>query len=497
MTEFLQDRSLSRIPRRVLADQPKLRKVVALMKDVDIPTESLSDLANGWKVAKEKLLGDKFQKGFKQAAEQTIIGTIGVLGGGAGKVFAIGMELGDIARTLLGKDEHFGKVAPTRGEWVAINNGVSHIKKQVKGLYKSATEGSKLPEVAQGKIISIGFVVEPGQETNSVVVFNFQTKQKEERLVRETLVLPADKQARLDLHPVLMKLKNIVLEDDSYKATLGKGVPVDPGSEVVYNGKLYTVLSCDGFSASIQGGNSILTVDVNYLSRGRVKHTQSNNYSRNTESWTTGKAPDLYSGQWVWLKPRSSTHKKYRDAGYELGVLRLVNGAIADGYYALDGIRFRTHVTTIKACPQSDQEWMNTHPDFRFFKEAATKGVGVGRLKLGRDHLTEVIGRRTAGEGKLPKKLKTATKDPLVTILEAGERNRRERPETNRDEVDAAKEIQEKFKITNQNAKNIVDGRVRTGVHEMESNESRGGPGNASLAFVGVLIAAAVFFVTR
>ena len=63
--------------------------------------------------------------------------------------------------------------------------------------------------------------------------------------------------------------------------------------------------------------------------------------------------------------------------------------------------------------------------------------------------------------------------------------------------MDAAKEIQEKFKITNQNAKNIVDGRVRTGVHEMESNESRGGPGNASLAFVGVLIAAAVFFVTR
>ena len=39
-------------------------------------------------------------------------------------------------------------------------------------------------------MISIGFVVEPGQETNSVVVFNFQTKQKEERLVRETLVLP-------------------------------------------------------------------------------------------------------------------------------------------------------------------------------------------------------------------------------------------------------------------------------------------------------------------
>jgi len=115
MTEFLQDRSLSRIPRRVLADQPKLRKVVALMKDVDIPTESLSDLANGWKVAKNKLLGDKFQKGFKQAAEQTIIGTIGVLGGGAGKVFAIGMELGDIAVRCSGRMSISGRWHPHEG----------------------------------------------------------------------------------------------------------------------------------------------------------------------------------------------------------------------------------------------------------------------------------------------------------------------------------------------------------------------------------------------
>ena len=496
MTEFLQDRSISRIPRRALADQPKLRQVVALLKDVDIPTESLSDLANGWKVAKEKLLGDKFQKGFKQAAEQAVIGTIATLGGGMGKLFAIGMELGDVARTLFGKDEHFGKVTPTRGEWIAINNGVSHIKKQVKGLYKSATEGAKLPEVTQGKLISIGFVVEPGQETNSVVVFNFQTKHKEQRLVQETLVLPSAQQARLDLHPVLMKLKNIVLEDDSYKAVLGRGVPVDPGSEVVYSGKLYTVLSCDGFSARIQGGNTIMTVDVNKLTRGRVKHTQSNNYAQNTESWTTGKAPDLYSGQWVWLKPRSSTYKKYNDAGYELGVLRLINGAIADGYYALDGLRFQTHVKTIKPCPQSDQEWMNAHPEFRFFKEAATKGVGVGRLNLGREHLTEVIGRRTAGEGKLPKNLKKATTDPLLKILQAGERNVQGRPETNRGEVDAAKEIQQRFNISDQNAKNIVDHRLKPGTTVLKSQESQG-PGNKSMAFVGVLIAAVVFFVTR
>ena len=98
MTEFLQDRSLSRIPRRMLADQPQLKQVVELMKEVEIPTESLSDISGGWKKAKDKLLGAKFQKGFKQAAEQSIIGTIGLLGGGQGKVFALGMEIGDIFR---------------------------------------------------------------------------------------------------------------------------------------------------------------------------------------------------------------------------------------------------------------------------------------------------------------------------------------------------------------------------------------------------------------
>jgi len=495
MTEFLQGRS-SRIPRRALADQPKLKKVVELMKDVEIPTESLSDLASGWKKAKDKLLGAKFQKGFKQAAEQSIIGTVGVLGGAQGKLFAIGMEMGDIARTLLGKDEHFGKVVPSKGDWVAINNGVSHIKKQLKALHKSVTEGLKLPEVVEAKQISIGFAVEAGQEPNSVAVFNFQTKQMEQRLVRELLVLPADKQVRLDAHPQLSKLKSIILDDRSYNATLGKGVPVDPGSEVVYNGKLYTVVSCDGFSAEIEGGNTIMTVDVNQLSRGRVKHTQSNNYSKNTESWSTGKAPEFYSGQWVWLKPRASTHKMYRPYDYELGVLRLVNGAIADGYYALDSVRFQTHISTIKACPQSDQEWMNTHPDFRYFKEAATHGLGVRRLQLGRDHLSEVLGKRTAGEGKLPAKLKKVSKDPLQRILDAGERNRHERPETNRREVDAAKEIQKKFGISDQDAKRLVDKRAYPGIKHQETAESHG-TGNKTMVFMGVLIAAVVFFVTR
>ena len=76
------------------------------------------------------------------------------------------MEIGDIARTLLGKDEHFGKVAPSRGEWVAINNGVSHIKKQLKALHKSVTEGEKLPEVIEAKQISIGFVIESSYSTS-------------------------------------------------------------------------------------------------------------------------------------------------------------------------------------------------------------------------------------------------------------------------------------------------------------------------------------------
>ena len=415
------------------------------------------------------------------------------------------MEVGEILRTLFHSGSPFGKNTPQRGQWVAINMGISQIRhkaKEIKQLIQDTAKeqkGEKLPEVRQGKKVSIGFMVEAGQQPNSVVVFNFTTKQQQQLLISETLVLGPDMQSRLDKNVILLQIKKIVLGEkvNSLRTQLGKGVNVDPGSGVVYKGKLYKVLDCDGFSAKIQGGNRIFEVDVNLLSNGRVQHNNSNNYARNTEGWDQGRAPQLYSGEWVWLRPRAAIVKQFVNAQYELGVLRLINGAIADGYYAFDGIRFQTHISTIKGCPQHDQEWMNSHHDFQYFKAAATKGVGVGRLKLGRDHMSLVLGVKKVGEGKLPPPLKFTKVSPelqkLGKILEAGERNVAYRPSTNKADYDAAREIQLDGKTMTDTARIMVDDASGLSESKIASYNVNS---NTGMAYIGLGIAAVVAFIT-
>ena len=102
-----------------------------------------------------------------------------------------------------------------------------------------------------------------------------------------------------------------------------------------------------------------------------------------------------------------------------------------------------------------------------------------------------MLGKRTAGEGKLPAKLKKSV-GKLAQILEAGERNRQELPETNRGAYDAAKEIQHKFNLKPDDAKNIVDHRSYPDVGHLKTHASENGNGNTSMVLVGVLVAAAI-----
>ena len=87
---------------------------------------------------------------------------------------------------------------------------------------------------------------------------------------------------------------------------LDTAVPVDPGSEVVYEGEAYKVVESDGFDATIKNAKKTLTVDVMKLSRGRVTHTNSHNYSGNTAgSFVASSKATIFKGQWVWLPPRA------------------------------------------------------------------------------------------------------------------------------------------------------------------------------------------------
>ena len=505
--------SYNRIPRRRLADQPKLAKIRELGKHVDHMFDRFVD-ADAWKGLKEKIFGKEFQLGVKEVTQQAIIGVTGLVGGTGGKVFGLGMEIGSIARSLTGYDNKWGRSNPNVGDWVAISNGVETVKKNVKAalglggasmFMDSATKADEAIEI--GNTVSIGFYLHEGTAPGLKTVFNFQTSGQQERHLNELMVLDKERQDTLNGNHILARLKSIVLGKDTLPARNAEAVPVDEGSEVVYDGAVYTIVECDGFSAKITNKVKTLNVDVSELSRGRVEHTNSWNYAENTDGgFSADSKAEFHKGQWVWLRPRYSTKMVYAKAKYELGILRIINGAIADGFYAMDGVRFQTVLSQVRPCPKHGQEWMGLQKEFLRFKIAAVKGIDVPRYKLGRDWALQVLGVKTVGDSE-PKQTPAGPveKNPEVSrlakmkkILDVGLRNEQEWPIRPEDKADSAKEklavakdIQDSLKIT--------QGRANEIVNASENPEHVVYPGNtapSTYVFGVVIFCAAIYLIS-
>ena len=91
MTFYQGRRSYNRIPRRRLADQPKLNKVMELGKHLDSTFAQRFVDADAWKGLKDKMFGKEFELGVKEVTEQAIIGVTSLVGGAGGE----GLRLGD------------------------------------------------------------------------------------------------------------------------------------------------------------------------------------------------------------------------------------------------------------------------------------------------------------------------------------------------------------------------------------------------------------------
>lgn len=517
-------RSYNRIPRRRLADQPKLDKIMALGKHLDSSFAQRFVDADAWKGLKDKIFCQEFEMGVKQVTEQAVIGVTSLVGGTAGKVFGLGMEIGTIARTLSGKDNNWGRKNPQVGEWVAINNGVEHVKQKVKQAIAigGATMFQDAPlkedaDIEIGNVVSIGFYMHEGTVPGTKTVFNFSSANgnkpgQEERHLNELMVLDEERQATLNGNTVLARLKSIVLGKESVPVRYEDEIPVDPGSEVVYKGERFKIVECDGFTTRITNKSRTLNVDVMDLKRGRVKHTNSWNYAKNTDGgFSADSKAQLHMGQWVWLPPRHSTSQIYPAAKYELGVLRLINGAIGDGYYAMDGVRFQTVVGQIHPCPKKEQQWMGLQKAFLRFKIAAVKGIDVPRYKLGRDWVLQVLGVKTVGDSEPAKEKKTpdgptenhpetSRLSGLGKILDVGQRNEQRSPvrpedkaETKKTNLKVAKELQDSLEITQDSANKMVnDTRDPTKTRDMISNNNS----QSNYVFGIVILCAAIYLIS-
>ena len=155
----------------------------------------------------------------------------------------------------------------------------------------------------------------------------------------------------LDANKSLQVIKRIVLHPDPpIPKKLRCNVPCDPGEEVIYQGNTYKVVTCDGTHVRITDGRVHFDTNMSELTRGRVKHTNAWNYGVATDSgFDADSRSKIHAGQWVWIAPRHAVLSAQPHAKKELGCVRIINGIIVDGYYALDGQRFNTHIAQVHA----------------------------------------------------------------------------------------------------------------------------------------------------
>jgi hypothetical protein len=211
--------------------------------------------------------------------------------------------------------------------------------------------------------------------------------------------------------------------------------------EVVFEKETYNIVTCDGTHARIQNNVGGRNVEMKDLTRGRVTHTNSWNYgdtpgavnSGVSSGFDQGVEAKIYKGQWVWAPPRAGVVKVLPDCKKELAVIRLINGQIVDGYYALDGLRMQVLATQIVPVFHARQEWLNAHKDFINFRGAAVVGESNVRdqalgddylmIIMGLSHMNEVLTVGSVEEGHISEgqtqgHLDVYTVAPLETIPE-------------------------------------------------------------------------------
>ena len=165
------------------------------------------------------------------------------------------------------------------------------------------------------------------------------------------------------------------LEDDH--TFLEGQVPTKPGSQVIYKGTPYRVVSSEAFEVLLENasGDQIKT-NINNLSRGKVTSTASYNMKNGspvTAGFVTTSTDSVHSGQWIWLAPSIDQKVKFEIAKRSLGIVVLIDGKLIRGVYALDGRVFEVVQSKITLATTESTESFRGIKAFTEFQLRATE----------------------------------------------------------------------------------------------------------------------------
>ena len=359
----------------------KEKKIKDLIDRAGVKVDNLQEIhtkEGGWGGLFRKLVGT-------ETFQHSVMGALETVGAA---VATEGFTATAAATIAITGSEYMAKMAgetlqPYRkGGWALIDDGVEVLPKGIKATLRWGEgemfgEEPDLDEVDMetDHLVSVGFVVEPNNESGKITVFNLEYGESREYWPSEIRHLENSRANSLEANDNIAAVKAFVLDPDAVAQRLACEVPCDPGEEVEYEGDMYRIVTCNGIHANIENGNNSLKVKMDWVTRGRTSHTNSWNYSDETP---TGFDRDvkarLHSGQWIWLPVRTKGINHYPGAMKELGVLRLINGELVDGYYASDGERFKMHEWQVHVLKEGRQDWLSKHQFFKVFRQNALVG---------------------------------------------------------------------------------------------------------------------------
>ena len=287
-----------------------------------------------------------------------------------------------------------GQVASMRaGVWVYINNGLKPGQAAVgqEPGWKDETRRRLLHEAEPEDDISVGFYIGPG-DRGRAKVFNFDVFHEEDVRLEDMVAVEPAKAKKLNDNQIMRRIRDLRFAETSTKK-LATNVPTDPGSEVVFEGTRWNVVKAEGSTVKIEDWNGkTQVVSVDKLTTGRKLHTNSWNYKEGKpfqSGFKADGAAELYAGRWVWVIAREVLLDS-ETTTHELACVWYIDSDGLHVIMAIDGI---PHVVAnYWLCHDDMSETFNSNKDFIKFRDAAVRGYGTDRYRLGYSHLLVCLG---------------------------------------------------------------------------------------------------------
>ena len=332
------------------------------------------------------------------AGKEVAAGAAGaVVGGPLGAALGGAMEAGGVLHKLWTGTKR-NAVFYQEGQWIAIDNGMTLAAKGLHNVLETAWDKAysdhnrrrllvqspdadqmKEEGFAQQNALSIGFVLGPGPDPDTVTVFNCLKLRDETKDLGDVRPLDAAHMAAMDSNSVWSEIRLLRFEEEVAQQ-LNTDVVTDPGVEVKKDGVTFFVVRSHGNDVLIEhpttGAQNWTTVDQ--LTPGRRVHNNTWNYQEGGVggSFASGQKATITQGDWIWVPAEGYVTSLYGAVKRQLACIEMLDGSDVVAYYAVDGERFKIAQNSAGLRPVSDElnEFINNTRELATFKDSVVRG---------------------------------------------------------------------------------------------------------------------------